>query len=202
MDLRAPPPLDRPMRLEIEADATRLCLGEQLIAQARREPLELELPTPPSLDEAHALSKHYIGFETHLLETCFVCGTKRAEHDGLEIFAGRREPDAPVAAPWTPAADLGDAEGLVEARYLWAALDCPGYFGGLAKAELALLARMTARVARRPPVEEPLVVMGWSRGREGRKIHAGTAIFDAAGEALAWSQQLWVAVDRLPDGAS
>jgi hypothetical protein len=45
---------------------------------------------------------------------------------------------------------------------------------------------------------ERLRVTGWSLGREGRKLHAATAIHDEDGELVALSKNLWIEVDRLP----
>lgn len=202
VDLRAPPPLEVELGTERASDPGPSLLvvdGEgQTIALAQAGQLALELVSAPSIDEARAASEHYVGFEAHPYGTCFVCGPTRDPGDGLRIFPGRRGAEGPVFSPWTPSVDLVDGDDAIPAHMMWAALDCPGYFGVAEVGELALLARMTARVQRVPAVGEPLVVAGWSLGREGRKLNAATAVFDAEGAALAWSQQLWIKVDKLP----
>ncbi len=55
---------------------------------------------------------------------------------------------------------------------------------------------MTGRIAAR--IDAPLrageryVAMGWPIARDGRKLHAGTAIVDADGVVRARSLQLWL----------
>jgi len=39
---------------------------------------------------------------------------------------------------------------------------------------------------------EPHVVIGWPIMADGRKLHAGSALFDASGRVLARSRQLWI----------
>jgi hypothetical protein len=190
--LRHPPPLDEPLEMRV-SDTVRLLHGDTLIAEGRRVTLDLDVPTPPSLEEARARVAHYAGFHGHPFPTCFVCGPERAEGDGLRIFPGRLEEEPLVAAPWVPHPADADATGRVRPAILWAALDCPGYFGA-ATGKMALLGRMAADVRRDVPVGEPCVVIGWKLGEENRKIHAGTALFDASGELLGRARQTWVVV--------
>jgi hypothetical protein len=53
---------------------------------------------------------------------------------------------------------------------------------------------MCAHVPAPVPAGERFVVIGWSLGREGRKIHAGTALFDAHGTLRGSARQTWIAV--------
>jgi hypothetical protein len=39
-------------------------------------------------------------------------------------------------------------------------------------------------------------VLSWSRGDEGRKRHASSALFTADGRLLAHAEQTWIAIDR------
>ena len=55
-----------------------------------------------------------------------------------------------------------------------------------------VLARMTARVVRPPNEGERCVVVGWPIGHDGRKLHAGTALYGEDGSVLAVSRQLWI----------
>lgn len=189
--LRAPPPLDRPLDV-VEGGTTRLLDGDTLVAEAQRAKLDLEVPAPVSFEEAQASSERYIARHEHAFPTCFVCGPRRDPGDGLRIFAGRRSPGEPVAAPWIPDPSVCDADGLVRPEILWAALDCPGYFGVTDVVLAAVLGRMTAAV--RPVVRagDRLVAMGWSLGRDGRKLAAGSALFTEGGELVGRSRQTWI----------
>ena len=51
---------------------------------------------------------------------------------------------------------------------------------------------MTARVNRVPEAGEQCVVTSWPLGEDGRKLHAGTALFDEGGELLAVARQTWM----------
>lgn len=195
--LRAPPPLEQPLVLEIDGSETRLRDGERLLGEGQGAALDLEVPPPPGVEAAAEASRGYRGFSEHLFPGCFVCGPQRQPGDGLCIFPGPVADSAVVAAPWTPDPSLADGAGLVEVRYLWAALDCPSYFG-LGTSPLALLGRLTARIDRAPPVGEPLVAMGWRLGAEGRKHRCASALATAGGEVIARASALWIEVDELP----
>jgi hypothetical protein len=117
---------------------------------------------------------------------------------GLAIFPGAASSGSAmpqVAAPWQPASELGDAAGRVRAEFVWAALDCPSWFGFAAFAQelpRALLGRLAVSIARRPSVGERCVVQGWYLAKEGRRILCGSALFDGAGECLAQARATWV----------
>ena len=75
---------------------------------------------------------------------------------------------------------------------VWAAIDCPGaYAVGAEGRGDVVLGRMTARVERVPPAGERCAVVSWPLGEDGRKLHAGTALFAADGVLLALAKQVW-----------
>jgi hypothetical protein len=195
--LRRPPPLDTPLRLEEDDAGVRLFHEDLLVGEAVPDTIGLDVPDPPGLEEARTASLGYIGFEDHPFPTCFVCGPEREPGDGLRIFPGRLEGGSMVAAPWQPDWSLDEGSGLIHRRHVWAALDCPSYFG-LSGRPLALLGRLTARIARMPEVGEPLVVMGWPLESDGRKHFAGSALADDRGEIVAHAVATWIELDRLP----
>jgi hypothetical protein len=137
-------------------------------------------------------SRSYVGFTSHPFGSCFVCGVQRTRGDGLRIFAGRTNADGQVAAPWVPDATLCLADGKVAPEFMWAALDCPGFFAASGDGRSMLLAEFTARVDRRVHLDEPCVVIGWRLRSEGRKHEVGTALFDEDGELCARALGLWI----------
>lgn len=194
--LRAPPPLERTLRLEVGSDGASMRDGDQLIADARPATLALTPPRAPTFAQAQACVTRFAGFEKHVFPQCFVCGPDRAKGDGLRIFSGPTEDGAAVAAPFVPDASLADpATGLLRPALAWAALDCPGYFAG-AGGETAVLGRMTGELVRLPAVGERCVVMGWPLGRDGRKISAATALYDESGGLLGLAEQTWIALKQ------
>ena len=180
--LRLPPPLDRPLAVE-DGDVVRLLDGDAVVAEARAAPLDVDPPRPISLDDAaDASTRHVRGFSPGFAE-CFVCGLRA---DGLAIHVGPvagREPlhAAPVTLP----------EALPE--LVWAAIDCPGAYavGAEGRGDI-VLGRMTARIVRVPDAGESCAVAAWPLGEDGRKLHAGTALFAEGGELLALARQVWI----------
>jgi hypothetical protein len=195
--LRRPPPLDVPLQLVEEDGGPRLYDGDLLIAEAMPDSLDNHVPEPPGPEQAGSASRSYVGFKDHPFPSCFVCGPDREPGDGLRIFPGPIDGVPLVAAPWKPDRSLDGGSGLVHRRHVWAALDCPSYFG-LPARPLALLGRLTARIERLPEVGEPLVVIGWPIGTDGRKHFAGSALADAERRIVAQALATWIEIDQLP----
>lgn len=202
VSLRKPPPLGRELRVEA-AEGERMLLldGEELVAEA--EPGSAmpagDPPRPVPVAEARAAEDgaFFRDEEHHAFPTCFVCGPLRRSGDGLRIFAGSVG-DGVFASTWTPPASVVDGGGAVPSEIVWAALDCPTSAPGMntPDAEGRLLPIVLARLAVdvRAPVEPEAehVIMSWDLGRDGRKRHAGAALFSAGGELLASARALWI----------
>jgi hypothetical protein len=200
--LRSPPPLERPLRIDEASSggdaAVQVKAGDVLIAEVRPTSLSWAWPADtavPSFAQAQAWSQHFVGHHRHSFPFCFTCGTGRAPGDGLRIFAGRLGTEGLVAAPWTPDPSVADATGRVPAEIVWAALDCPGYFGAARPGTPdALLGRMAAVLTGTVSVGEPCVVTGWGLGGKGRKLLSGTALHGADGRLIGWSRQVWITI--------
>jgi hypothetical protein len=200
--LRAPAPLATELVHERRGDGAVLRTGEgTLIAEATPVSFELPLPRPVSFDSARHASEAFVGFHEHPYPACFVCGPRRSaeQGEGLCLFPGavaQAVSDPPVvAAPFVPARDLCDDEGKLRPEFVWAALDCPSWFGHAAFAERTrpiLLGRLAVHIVRRPAVHERCVVLGWGLGQEGRRIACGSALLDADGACLAYARSTWI----------
>jgi hypothetical protein len=191
--LRAPPPLETPLRLTRAEDRVELRDGDAVLAEGRAAAFTLEAPEAPSLAQAQDAATRYLGHADHRYPTCFVCGGARAAHDGLDIFTGPVEGRAMVAAPWTPGADLAGANGRLAPEFIHAALDCPSYWALPHAGKPALLARMTASIdAPAPRVGEPLIVAAWALGSDGRKHRGASALYTADGALIARAEALWI----------
>ena len=198
--LRAPPPLDSALtRTRSESRAT-LHDGETLLAEAIAcADVELELPAAVSFEQAEAAVAGYPGFVSHPFPRCFVCGPARSHGDGLTIFTGPVAGRNVVAAPWFATRDLCSDGAHVDARFVWAALDCPSWFGFVAFAAevpAALLGRLAAKILRAPRLDERCFAVGWSMGREGRRIACGSQLLTADGECLAYARSTWVVLKQ------
>ncbi|MGH3066910.1 MAG: hypothetical protein ACRDOF_11500 [Gaiellaceae bacterium] len=184
--LRLPPPLERPLEVRRFASGVHLLDGDTLVAEAGPAGgLELEVPSPVSLEEAEeARTRHIRGGNPDFAE-CFTCGA-RDEGDGLGVYVGPvagREPlhaaavTFPVSAP----------------EIVWAAIDCPGAYAiGVEGRGDIVLGRMTARVLRVPRIGETCAAVAWPLREDGRKLFAGTALFAGDGELLAIARQTWI----------
>jgi hypothetical protein len=190
--LLSPPPLETPLELASQGEGEWVLSSTAgPVARGVAGRLELEVPSPPQYVQAVWASQHYPGFREHAFPECFVCGPHRRRGDGLRIFPGMLDTGI-VAAPWLPADDLDGGDGKVAVEFLWAALDCPGYFAVSGGRRPMMLGEMQAHVDRRVHVGEPCTVIGWRLGAEGRRHYAGTAIFDEDGELCARARATWV----------
>ncbi|HEU0200573.1 MAG TPA: hypothetical protein VFR86_09060, partial [Burkholderiaceae bacterium] len=87
--LKAPPPLEKPLQIDVSADLVQLRDESAVIAEGRSTQLEMAPPAPPLFEVAAEASGSYLGFARHPFPTCFVCGPRRSTGDGLRIFPGR-----------------------------------------------------------------------------------------------------------------
>ncbi len=195
--LRAPPPLDTPLQVDASADAVRLTHGGRLIAEAKRAELDLQPPDSPSWDEAVVAERRFRGLTHHDFPHCFTCGTARTPGDGLRVHTGAVEGREVVAATWTPDASLADSHGAIGTEFLWAATDCAGAWATNSRqTNPSLLGRFAARFTGTVRAGERCIVIGWPIGHEGRKHHAGTALFKADGQLIGCGRQTWIEIPR------
>jgi hypothetical protein len=182
--LRLPPPLDRPLTVATVDGRVLLLDGEAVVAEAEPRAPELEPPAAVSLAEAEDAVTRHVRMGSEDFSECFTCGAR--PDDGLCIHVGPVTGSDLYAAPWTPRE--------VAPEIVWAAIDCPGAFavGGPGRGQV-VLGRMNAEIRRLPEEGEQCVVVAWPLGEDGRKLHAGTALFSAGGELLALARQTWIA---------
>jgi hypothetical protein len=197
--LRAPAPLAVPMLVRWQGDGSAtLENGGTLIAEATAAPLQLDVPKAPDPGEAEAA-----GVLAHKVSAqfganwpyahCFGCGFART--DGLGIVPGPVGNDGIVATTWMPPSSVADASGQLAIEATWAALDCSAGIAWIHRLGVGtpiVTARMTAVIDQPLQVGRQYTVIGWPIAQEDRKLHAGTAIFDAAGKVQARSRQLWL----------
>ena len=199
--LLRPPPLDTPLVLERSDHRVRLLDQEIEIAVGQPASLDLEVPPPPTLAEARKAAARYPEFAPFFVPGCFVCGINREPGEGLCIHAGPLEgyEKPAVASPWIIDRGLIAEDGLLAPEFLYAALDCPGYFAVFRDKQplVALLGRMTGEIIARPQADETCIVTAWRIASAGRKHEVGTAVFRADGSILARARSTWV---ELKDG--
>jgi hypothetical protein len=127
-----------------------------------------------------------------------VCGPDRAAGDGLRILPGAVEGTRVAAAPWVPDRSQVDRDGRVPREIVWAALDCPSWFGMHCfhpfREGGVLLGRLAARIIDPPVVGERCVAAGWFLGRDGRKMSMGSALYGEDGAVRALARATWIAL--------
>jgi len=200
--LTAPPPLDEDLVVEQGEDKhLELKQGDSVLGHGYEWHFELDIPPMPSLDEARNGMSRYIFNEDHVFPTCFVCGTARDKGDGLRVFPGPTTSDdwRTLACVWEPSSNLIGADGYVGSEYIWAALDCPTYFGVMGDtSRLALLGEFELSIVKNVPGEEELMLWCWPIKSEGRKHFGGAALADKNGTLLAYARGTWVELKQAP----
>jgi hypothetical protein len=186
--LLRPIPLGRGLTMDRSRSRAALLDGGQVIATASGVADRLAVRGPVSVEAARG-SRPVVALDDHPAPRCFVCGP--ANGRGLNLQPGIVEGQALVATPWTPPAALVEIDGQLPTAVVWAALDCPSWYGA-AQGARALLGTIIARRYRPVPAGAPVVVSGWGIRRNGRKTMAGSAIHDVDGELLAAASTIWI----------
>jgi len=194
--LKMPPPLNTLLRLESGDAQAHLFHDTTLVGEAKCAELDLSVPPCPTFEAAVQASRSYSGFTNHVFPGCFVCGPQRKPFDGLRIFPGVVNGSTVLAAPWQPDASLADEVGHVRPEFLWSVLDCTGAFAlmPLPEGVAIVLGELSAELLAPLSVDEACVVLGWSLGVQGRKRHAGTAVYTADGRLIAKARAAWIEV--------
>lgn len=197
VSLRVPPPVGRPLDLVGDDHMVRLLDGDVVVGESARWTQGWPaVPATVSIPQAARAATRFHGLVEHPFPTCWTCGPDR--DDGLGIFAGPVDGANAglVAAPWVPGDEVDAGDGTVAAPHVWAALDCPSYYG-CAVGESALLARLAADLRTPVRVGHPHVVLGWpATDPDGRKRFGASAILDADGAVLAVASALWVTLSE------
>jgi hypothetical protein len=186
--LRRPIPLERELTVLLDGATAALHDGSDVLATAHHGG-EVAAVRGPVAAEAARASRPVVPVGDHPAPGCFVCGPANVR--GLNLQPGAVDGTDLVATTWSPPAQLGGAGGQLPAAMVWAALDCPSWYGA-ARGAPALLGTITAHCVRPLGVDVPVVVSGWGVRRDGRKTMAGSAIHSVDGEPLALAAATWI----------
>lgn len=188
-------PVDLPLGIARDGAVVQARDAEgNLVAEAREAVLDLDPPAPPTREQATAATRWFLASPfSHSTGLCFVCGS--AAPGGLGVFTGRVEGRPGIAAAlWQPGHAFAGSDGRIAPEFLWSALDCAGAFAFTVDTvpQRMLLGRITGRLEGSIAPGEPVIVLGWQIGREGRKLQSGTALFGADGGLRGIARALWV----------
>lgn len=201
--LHRPVPLGRQLDVRREDEALVLEDSGELVASGRvvaDAGLDLTVPEVVTVEDAVVAAQRY---SNPAFPDCFVCGASRADGDGLRIFPGKVADRRVWAAPWTPHRSVAGADGRAAPEVVWAALDCPSGFAAvedaheraaLSRGSVAVLGRMSARIAVRPEVGIGHRIVAWPIAVAGRKLTAGSALLAPDGDVLAAARATWIAI--------
>jgi len=154
--------------------------------------------TPPAPIGVQAATEAMAGSPAldprHPFPTCFVCGPRRAAHDGLRIFPAPIN-DGMFVASWLPDAEFGHSDGLLRQEFLWSAMDCPtGFAAGFPTAGKLVTGRLAVQQLKSIRTEKSCVLMAWPLGVEGRK-HFSAACLYQGGELCAAGKATWIRIE-------
>jgi hypothetical protein len=195
--LRKPIPLERDLRVESTEIGARLLDNSELIIEGVQTEIDLADHEHPNFENAERAAATSPAFHNHPFSTCFTCGPKRRQGDGLRIFPGRlgdgSAESSVFAAPWIPDASLADGGGTVHPEFVWAAMDCPtGFAAGFPWRGTLVTGRLAVeQIAPVYPLRS-YVVTSWPVGNEGRKFHASAVLYSEDGELCAKARATWI----------
>jgi len=177
--------------------------GDRVVATTLPWAGPTQTPVAPAADlvDAAIAAFDVAAYEAHHpFPTCFTCGPRRPEGDGLRLFPAPIEGSAAVVWRWRGATAHADRDGRLRPEVVWAALDCPGgmawmHGGDQSEPEPLVLGQLSVAIFRRPNVAEELVVSGWQDGAADRRRHSGTAAWTRDGELIAQGAATWIRLD-------
>ncbi|MDP1873848.1 hypothetical protein [Phenylobacterium sp.] len=198
--LRAGVPLDTPVELVTGEDGAVSALGAegQVLGVAKPARDDQIPPPPPSpgvgVARAAAAASPFATRSLH--RGCFSCCIEREAGEGLGVHVGQ-VPGAEAgvcAGLWVPHANFAAADGTMPDEITWGALDCSGSMAWWIKtgSPVGLLGTMSGEVLKAPKAGETYVIVASAGESEGRKFFAGVALYDADGDVVARSGQIWI----------
>ncbi len=202
VSLRLPPPLGTEMGVMMTPDGGLVALhDDKVVMEAKKRPID-DFPVPDLSFDAASRSVQNFPFKTgHPFPNCFSCGNAR--DDGLSIHCGRVEVDgapdpmfpAIWAGIWCPDdASLCGADGVVDPRVVWAALDCPSAapFADTDSKTPAVLARIQVKINHEVPARRNYILVAWPQWVDGRKHCSRSALLGDDGRVYALAEALWI----------
>jgi hypothetical protein len=191
--LRRPIPLERPLQVRRDGSAVELFDGDDLLATATPAELDLDVPIPPTRDEAAAAQAALPPRTGHPFPRCFGCGPERRPGDAVAVFVGPL-PDRPEiwAGIFRPTAELPSAGGVAAPETVCAALDCPSFQpASPGSTSPWLLGTLTVALERPVRLDTDHVLLAWRLRREGRRAFTASALIGPDGEVCARAQAIW-----------
>ncbi len=126
VDFRRPTPVEVPVELTGTEDGGAVLTGaDGLLAVATPDEVRLDVPEPPSWDEAYGAAEAYRAAPPAGAVDCFGCGLDRTPDTGLRQHCGVVPGRDLVATAWTAGPALADAEGELRPELVWGGARLP-----------------------------------------------------------------------------
>lgn len=200
--LRAAIPLDTDLVVMSQDDRWLLRApdGTTIMVAAEWEPAFADT-TPVTIEAARAARHRFSDIvDEHPVPDCFSCGRRP---DSMGVHAGPLADDDRFATDWTVPDWAVDDVGDVDPGTVWAAIDCcAAWWVARSRIDGGPSAALTVQYAvdQIHPLEPgaTYALVGWGGDHDpewhGRKRHAASAAFDAAGRCVARSVSYWVRI--------
>jgi len=193
-DFFNPIPLDRPLDLVESNGRLELHDGQTLILRVRAFSGTIRSADPVSIEDAEVARQRSPVYTTGAIPDCFSCGTIP---ESMGVHAGPLSDRQDFATSWTPPDWSNGEDGVVQDRYVWAAIDCPsGWRATTLGDELlqAVTGQMHTSITGTIVQGRTYALVTWSDPWKGRRVKTGTALFDASGTRLAASEAVWISI--------
>ncbi len=194
-------PVETPLEIDRDGDVgVTLTAAGIVLAEGRAASVDAGPIPRVDRDAATRATRDHLGRDVHLFPTCFCCGPANAQGDGLRVLIGRVPGRRVLAGVWTAPSAFAAADGVVPPEITMAAIDCPGIWALIVAAPLdspdhVVTGTLAAHVVRPLRAGERYLVVAWPLGREGRRLHAGTAIIDEEGVPVVVAKQTCVVTE-------
>ena len=212
--LRMPVPLELPLEFDRTETGGVLRYGENIVVEGAPVTIAVTPPPPVSFHQAtEAMAWSPATDPRHPFPTCFVCGPKRAIHDGLRIFPAplrdghsslRDTPEVGAlgwksgmhVAAWVPDDEFGDRDHVLRPEFLWAAMDCPtGFASGFPTVGKLVTGRLAVQQLQPIRTGTGCVLMSWPLTVEGRKHFSAACLYQDE-ELCAVARATWIRIEQ------
>jgi hypothetical protein len=199
--LLAAPPLEQDFAVRDEADGWCTIEGvdrDVATVQRWRAPTG-DLPLPwLATSEIRQARQHWWATIAphHPFPTCFGCGHRRPESDGLEMFAGRAGDSDLWGCEWVPSG--GRAGDAVDDWLVWAVVDCPSGFAThkwIDDGDVILLGQLSVQIDQSPVVGEHYQVVARPATVSGRKLNTEVAVVAEDGTNIVRGRAIWIRLE-------
>jgi len=197
--LKAPPPLEKDLRLIIDKDNNLELRNEELII-ATGVPVNFDIKYPFPVGFKNAIEPTKLSpLRKMNTNTCFGCGCRAG---GLNLFSGivkKHESDKMTITTVEITDEFSDKfvddSGNITKEIIWTLLDCPGAHTSMLYDPdiIVLLGRMAVHIVKPIPVNQQYYVVAWQTGEiERRKHFTSTALYSVDDELYAYSKQIFI----------